>query len=68
MAYQNNHIEIEINKPRMETTTDLSHQCLGGPLATIAASVAAESWNKPMRIAREEQRKGKYYIELEVVG
>jgi hypothetical protein len=68
VAYQNNHIEIEINKPRLETSADLSHQCLGGPLATIAASVAAESWNKPMRITREEPRHGKYYIELEVVG
>jgi hypothetical protein len=65
---QNNHIEIEINKPRLETDTDLSHQCLGGPLATIAASVAAESWDKPMQITQEEQRKGKYYIELEVLG
>ena len=68
VTYQNNHIEIEINKPRLETDADLSHQCLGGPLATIAASVAAESWDKPMQIALEEQRKGKYYIELEVLG
>ena len=68
VTYQNNHIEIEINKPRLETEVDLSHQCLGGPLATIAASVAAESWDKPMQIALEEQRKGKYYIELEVLG
>jgi hypothetical protein len=68
VVYQNNLIEIVISKPRLETSADLSHQCLGGPLATIAASVAAESWNKPMRIAREEPRHGKYYIELEVVG
>jgi len=68
VTYQNNHIEIEINKPRLETSSDLSHQCLGGPLATIAASVAAESWDKPMKITQEEQRKGKYYIELEVIG
>lgn len=68
VAYQNNHIEIEINKPRLETDADLSHQCLGGPLATIAASVAAESWDKPIQIAQEEQRKGKYYIELKVLG
>lgn len=68
VTYQNNHIEIEINKPCLETGADLSHQCLGGPLASIAASVAAESWDKPMQIAREEQRKGKYYIELKVLG
>ena len=67
VVYQNNHIEIEIIKPRLETEADLSHQCLGGPLATIAASVAAESWDKPIQITQEEQRKGKYYIELEVL-
>jgi len=65
---QNNHIQIEITNPRLETDADLSHQCLGGPLAAIVASVAAESWDKPMQISREEQRKGKYYVELEVLG
>jgi hypothetical protein len=65
---RNKHIEIEINNPRLETDADLSHQCLGGPLAAIVASVAAESWDKPMQITREEQRKGKYYVELEVLG
>ncbi len=65
---QNNHIQIEITNPRLETDADLSHQCLGGPLAAIVASVATESWDKPMQISREEQRKGKYYVELEVLG
>jgi hypothetical protein len=59
---------MEINKPRFETDVDLSRQCLGGPLAAIAASVAAESWDKPMKINKEEKRKDKYYIELEVLG
>jgi hypothetical protein len=62
----NGTIKVEIDKPRLENGTSWSHQCLGGPLATVVASVAAEAWNKPMTISREEQNNGKYCIELEV--
>jgi hypothetical protein len=61
-----NHIRIEINKPRIENGASWSHHCLGGPLATVAASIAAEAWDKPITIKQEEQLNGKYYIELEV--
>lgn len=63
-----NHIRIEINKPHIENGASWSHRCLGGPLATVAASVAAEAWDKPITIKQEEQLNGKYYIELEVIG
>lgn len=63
---QNNHIKVEIHKPRLESSASWSHQCLGGPLATVVASVAAEAWNKPMTISQEERVNGKYRIELEV--
>jgi hypothetical protein len=63
---QNNHIQIEINRPRLENGNSWSHQCLGGPMAAVVASVAAEAWNKPMTISREEQANGTYHIELEV--
>ena len=66
--YQDNHISIEIYKPRFTTSADWSHQCLGGPLATITASIAAESRDKPVKITREEPRNGKYFVELEVIG
>jgi len=62
----NGTIKVEIDKPRLENGTSWSHQCLGGPLATVVASVAAEAWNKPMTISREERNNGKYCIELEV--
>jgi hypothetical protein len=68
VSYQNGRLEIEIDRPRFENSADWSHHCLGGPLATIAASVAAESWDKPVRITREEQSNGKYHVELEVIG
>jgi len=63
----NNHIKIEINKPRLENGTSWSHQCLGGPLASVVASIAAEAWDKPVTISQEEQHNGKYYVELEVI-
>ena len=61
-----NHISIEINKPRIKNGASWSHHCLGGPLATVAASIAAEAWDKPITIKQEEQLNGKYYIELEI--
>jgi hypothetical protein len=62
----NGTIKVEIDKPRLENSASWSHQCLGGPLAAMVASVAAEAWNKPMTISCEEQKNGKYCIELEV--
>jgi hypothetical protein len=62
----NGTIKVEIDRPRLENGTSWSHRCLGGPLATVVASVAAEAWNRPMTISREEQNNGKYCIELEV--
>ena len=60
-------INVEINKPRLENGTSWSHHCLGGPLASVVASIAAEAWDKPMTIKHEERINGKYYIELEVI-
>ena len=63
----NGHIKVEINKPRLQNGASWSHQCLGGPLASVVASVAAEAWDKPITIKQEEQLNGKYYVELEVI-
>jgi hypothetical protein len=63
----NGTIKIEINKPRLENATSWSHQCLGGPLASVVASIAAEAWDKPMTIKQEERINGKYYVELEII-
>jgi hypothetical protein len=65
---RHNHIKVEIDKPRIESVASWSHHCLGGPLATVVASVAAEAWDKPITIKQEEQLNGKYYIELEIIG
>jgi hypothetical protein len=66
ICQNDHHIQIDINRPRLENGNSWSHQCLGGPMATVVASVAAEAWNKPMTISREEQVHGTYHVELEV--
>lgn len=64
---QENLIKVEIQNPRIENITTWSHYCLGGPLGSVAASLVAETWNKPVTIKQEEHQKGKYSIELEVM-
>ena len=68
VVYHENRIRVEIRNPRIESKTTWSHQCLGGPLASMVASVAAEAWDRPVTIKQEEQNRGKCSIELEVLG
>jgi hypothetical protein len=63
----NNQIKVEINKPRLENGASWSHHCLGGPMATVVASIAAEAWDRPITISQERQVNGKYWVELEVI-
>ncbi len=63
-----NHIKVEIYNPHIENKTTWFHQCLGGPLASIVASVAAEAWDRPVIIKQEEHLRGRCSIELEVLG
>jgi len=62
-----NHIRVEIRNPRIENKATWSHHCLGSPLASMVASVAAETWNKPVTIKQEERHSGKCSIELKVL-
>jgi hypothetical protein len=62
------YVTVEINKPHLEKDVTWSHHCLGGPLASVTASIAAEAWDRPVIINQEEQLSRKYRIELEVVG
>ena len=67
-THHENYISVEIYNPRIENKTTWFHQCLGGPLASVVASVAAEAWNKPVTIKQEEYPRGRCSIELEVLG
>jgi len=62
------HIKVEIHNPRIENKATWCHQCLGGPLASVVASVAAEAWDRPVTIKQEERHRGRCSIELEVIG
>lgn len=62
------HIRVEIDRPHLKNGADWSHRCLGGPLASLVASIAAEAWDKPVAITQEASLKGKYCVELEVIG
>jgi len=68
VIYHENHVSVEIHNPRIENKATWFHQCLGGPLASIVASVAAEAWDKPVTIKQEEHFRGRCSIELEVLG
>ena len=67
VVYQENHIKVEIRNPRFENKPGWWQQCLGGPLASMVATVAAEASGKPIIISHEEQSPGKCLIELEVL-
>lgn len=68
VSYRDNQIKVEIHKPRIENGANWSHHCLGGPLASVVASIAAEAWNKPVTIKQETTHRGKHSVELEVMG
>ena len=68
VVYHENRIKVEIHNPCIENKATWCHQCLGGPLASVVASVAAEAWNRPVTIKQEENHSRRYSIELEVVG
>ncbi len=65
---KNNCIQVTIHNPRIDHRDTWSHRCLGYPLASIVASLAAEAWNKPVAIQRENFGKKNYSVELEVMG
>jgi hypothetical protein len=62
------HVRVEINNPHLENGASWSHHCLGGPYASVIASIAAEAWNKPVTITHEQYLKGKFFVEVRVIG
>ncbi len=68
VAVREHHIRVEIHNPHIENRETWSSQSLGSPLASIAASVVAEAWNRPFVITQEERNWRKHSVELKVVG
>ena len=55
---------IEVSNPRLEYRNLPFYQCLGSPLASIAAAIVAEALGKPIVVEEEVRHKGKTIIEL----
>jgi hypothetical protein len=63
-----NHVSVNIYNLRIENRPTWANQCLGSPLASIVASVAAEAWDSPVAIKQETYRGRGCSVELEVPG
>jgi hypothetical protein len=62
-------VTVEVSGSRFRTKNTRLQDCLGSPLASIAASVASEALDKPVLIEGEEsRRRGKYVVQLRVMG
>ena len=68
LSGENNHLAVEIINPLIENRNDLSSQCMGGPIASIVASVVAEARDKRVIIEREEPQGKNYFISLEILS
>ncbi len=66
-AVQDGQVTIVIRNPRVEDVSTWSNRCLGSPLASIAASITAEAWDKPVTIKQEEPLGKNYSVILEVL-
>ena len=60
-------VEVKINAPKMSYENIWYYKCLGSPIASIIAAVAAEALNKPLRIAEEQYQKNEGVIILEIL-
>ncbi|MFC2019136.1 hypothetical protein ACFLU4_04175 [Chloroflexota bacterium] len=68
VASQENKVSVTLRNPHIEHKTTWLYDSLGGPLAAVVASVAAEAWGRPVIIDRERSQGRYYQIELEVMG
>jgi hypothetical protein len=61
-------INIEVSNPKLGHENVWFYRSLGSPLASIAATVACESLDKPVTVVSEGNLNGKNVIELEVLS
>lgn len=62
-----NRVNIEVSSPKLTYDNIWFYRSLGSPLASIAATVASEAFDKPVMVSRDEQRNKRSVIELEVL-
>ncbi len=61
-------VRVEVSRPKLTHENIWYYQSLGSPVASIAATVTCEAYDRPVLISRDEQRDGKGMIELEVLS
>ena len=60
-------INVDVRKAKMGYEEIWYYQCLGSPLASIAAAISSEALNRPVRVMEEHYDKGNDKITLEVL-
>jgi hypothetical protein len=60
-------VEVRIDGGRMGQEDIWYYRCLGSPIASIAAAVASEALDRPVRIKQESSQKKQHIIDLEVL-
>jgi len=59
---------VEISRHHIELEDAWSNRCLGGPLASLVAAVAAYSHNRPIQVDSEARAGRNYRVVLRVLG
>lgn len=60
-------IVVEVVNPKLKYDNIWYYRCLGSPLASIAATVASQALDRPVRIASEQETRKRVRIEIEVL-
>ena len=66
---ENSKVTVEITGSKFPTNHNRLQECLGSPIASIAASIASEALDKPVTIEHEQQgKRGRYIVQLRVMS
>jgi len=60
-------VTVRVSHPRLEYSNVRYYQCLGGPVASIAAALAAEATGRPVVVEKEEYSRGNSIIQLRLL-
>ncbi|MBI4294883.1 MAG: hypothetical protein HY669_01800 [Chloroflexi bacterium] len=60
-------VSVEVSNPKLSYQNIWFYRSLGSPMASVAAAVASEAFDRPVIVTRDDNYKGKSVIELEVL-
>lgn len=61
-------VNVEVSGSRLKDDGSVYYQCLGSPIASIAAAISSEALGKPVRIMSEKWNRDRDEIVLEVLS